>query len=175
MITVTSELTEPAESRPSEGALKINVDLSPMSAPDLSDAPATNYENVEIARMLERAVRESKCVDMESLCIESGIKCWQVNADLVVLNSEGNLIEACSYALTAGLAHFKRPDVTLSEQKELIIVSLMSALYIIFKQQLINRDLLFIQHSFDAKHPIPLTLLHYPFCVKFCFFGDKCV
>ena len=37
-----------------------------------------------------------------------------VRLDLHVLNHEGNLADACSVAGLAALAHFRRPDVTLT-------------------------------------------------------------
>ncbi|KAI1301283.1 Exosome complex component RRP45 [Halotydeus destructor] len=145
---VTCDIDEPMGSRPSEGMLKISVDLSPMAAPNLSDSRGALDESVEIVRLLERSIRESKAVDMESLCIVSGSKCWRVRIDLVALNSEGNLIECFSLAAISALAHFKRPDVSVTDEKVTV-------------------------HSFDEKHPLPLTLLHFPFCVRYCFFNSN--
>ena len=148
MVKITAEVTEPLNHRPAEGMLKISVDLSPMAAPNMSDTRSTLDENVELVRLLERSIRESKCVDMEGLCLEAGHKCWRLRADVIALNSEGNLIEACSIGLIAALAHFRRPDVSLTNEKLII-------------------------HSVDEKIPIPLTMLHFPFCVQICLFSAK--
>lgn len=104
---VTAEIVEPLGSRPSEGALKISVDLSPMASPYHSGRGSSLDESVEIVRLLERSVRDSKCIDMEGLCLISGEKCWQIRVDLIAFNNEGNLVEAFSIAMIASLAHFK--------------------------------------------------------------------
>jgi exosome complex component RRP45 len=144
---VTCELAEPMPSRPSEGMLKVSVDLSPMADPSFESRGLLD-ESVELVRLLERSIRESKCIDMEGLCLISGEKCWRIRVNVVALNNEGNLIETCSLASIAALAHFKRPDVTISNDKVKV-------------------------HTFEEKHPIPLTIHHLPICTKYCFFNDR--
>lgn len=107
MAKTSGEIVEPLASRPSEGTLKIAVDLSPMASPHLSSGGSSLDESVEIVRLLERSVRDSKCVDMEGLCLISGEKCWQIRVDLIAYNNEGNLVEAFSIAMISSLAHFK--------------------------------------------------------------------
>ena len=150
LATVTAEIAEPSITRASEGMLRISVDLSPMASPFFEVNRLTD-ESVEIARLLERSIREARSFDTESLCLISGKKAWALEANLVVFNTEGNVIECCSAALIAALSHFRRKDVTVTATEELII------------------------HEFDEKNPIPLTIFHYPFCTKFCFFGQEMV
>lgn len=150
LATVTAEIAEPKLTRASEGMLRISVDLSPMASPFFEVNRLTD-ESVEIARLLERSIREARSFDTESLCLISGKKAWALEANLVVFNTEGNVIECCSVALIAALSHFRRKDVTVTADEQLII------------------------HEFDEKNPIPLTIFHYPFCTKFCFFGQEIV
>lgn len=150
LATVTAEITEPKITRPSEGMLRISVDLSPMASP-FFEANRLTDESVEIARLLERSIREARSFDTESLCLISGKKAWSLEANLVVFNTEGNVIESCSVALITALAHFRRKDVTVSANEELTV------------------------HEYDEKPLIPLTIFHYPFCTKFCFFGKEVV
>lgn len=150
LATVTAEIAEPKITRPSEGLLRISVDLSPMASPFFEVNRLTD-ESVELSRMLERSIREARSFDTESLCLISGKKCWALEANLVVLNTEGNVVECCSVALITALSHFRRKDVTVTSNEELII------------------------HEFDEKNPIPLTIFHYPFCTKFCAFGNNLV
>lgn len=151
LATVTAEIAEPKVSRPSEGMLRISVDLSPMASP-FYETNRLMDESVEIARLLERSIREARSFDTESLCLISGKKVWALEANLVVFNTEGNVIECCSVALIAALSHFRRKDVTVTTGTEELII-----------------------HEFDEKNPIPLTIFHYPFCTKFCFFGPEIV
>lgn len=148
-MTVTAEIQNPKSSRPSEGSLKIMVDLSPMASPNYEVGGKNLEETVALVRVLERAIRDARCIDMEGLCLVPGKKCWALESSIVVYNADGNLIELSSIALVAALAHFRRPDVTVETDGKLKI------------------------HPFDEKCPIPLTLLHYPFCTKICFIDQK--
>ena len=63
--------------------------------------------------LYQRCLRESGCLDLESLCIVSESVVWKIRLDITVLNHEGNVAECASVAGLAALAHFRRPDVTL--------------------------------------------------------------
>lgn len=76
-----------------------------------------------ISRVVEKALRRSRAIDTEGLCIVSGEKVWQIRVDLMFLDHDGNLVDcACIAAITA-LLHFRRPDVTVSGE-DVTIVSL---------------------------------------------------
>jgi exosome complex component RRP45 len=76
----------------------------------------------ELCRLLERCVKESGSVDMESLCVRSGDRVWAVRVDVHVLDDDGALPDVASVAVCAALAHSRRPDVTVRDD-DLIIVS----------------------------------------------------
>lgn len=80
---VTCEITQPRATRPSEGILYVNVN----SGQDKRSAEHV----VLLTRNLERALKESRCVDLESLCIKAEEKVWRIRVDLNILNHEGNL------------------------------------------------------------------------------------
>ncbi|KAI0226826.1 Exosome complex component RRP45 [Lamellibrachia satsuma] len=105
MAQVSCEVTTPKQTRPNEGLLYVNVELSPMAAPHF-EAGRPSQQGVELSRCLERCLKESRCIDTESLCIMSGTKVWSIRVDVHVLNHEGNLIDACSMAAITALAHF---------------------------------------------------------------------
>lgn len=96
-------------------------------------------------RQLERCLRNSKCIDTESLCIISGEKVWQIRVDVHVLNHDGNLLDAASIAAIAALSHFRRPDASV-----------------------LGRDI--TVYSLEERDPIPLSIYHMPICVSFAFF-----
>lgn len=73
----------------------------------------TSALQIEIHQMLERCLRDSRCLDTESLCIVFGQKVWQIRVDVHVLNFDGNITDAASIAAIAALSHFRRPDVTV--------------------------------------------------------------
>lgn len=54
---------------------------------------------VLLTRNLERAFKESRCVDLESLCIKAEEKVWKLRVDINILNHEGNLIGMFRFVL----------------------------------------------------------------------------
>lgn len=144
-VQVSSEVAEPKQQRPTDGILFINVEMSPMTAPNIEVGRPTD-QCVEIQRILERTLKESRCLDLESLCIVSSKQVWQIRVDIHCLNNAGNLLDACSIAGIAALAHFRLPDVTIHGEEVTI-------------------------HSLTERDPIPLSLHHLPICSTFAFFG----
>ena len=70
---VSSEILKPKETRPNEGLLRINLELSPMAAQHFEPNKQSDY-SVELNRLLERNVKQSRCLDIEALCIRAGEK-----------------------------------------------------------------------------------------------------
>ena len=102
---------------------------------------------VQVNRLLERTLRESHCLDTESLCITAGLKVWSIRVDVHVLNHDGNIIDASGIAAIAAMAHFRRPDVTICGEEVTI-------------------------HTLEDRDPIPLSVHHMPICVSFAFFDQ---
>lgn len=59
----------PKSSRPSEGVLNINLELNPLAAPHF-EAGRNSELSVQLNRLLEKCLKDSKAVDLESLCIK---------------------------------------------------------------------------------------------------------
>lgn len=89
---VSCELGTPKASRPNEGTLYINVEMGPMAAPYLETGFPLSDMSIQVNRVLERTLRESRCVDLESLCIIAEEKVWNLRVDVSVLNHEGNVM-----------------------------------------------------------------------------------
>lgn len=62
-----------------------------MAAPHF-EANRISDLGVQVNRILERAFKDSRCIDLESLCITAEEKVWSLRVDLNVLNHEGNII-----------------------------------------------------------------------------------
>jgi exosome complex component RRP45 len=86
------EISVPKASRPNEGTIFINVEMGPMAAPHLEIGFPLTDSCIQINRILERTLRESRCVDLESLCIIAEEKVWNLRVDISVLNHEGNVM-----------------------------------------------------------------------------------
>lgn len=93
---------EPYSDRPNEGTIVTNAELAPMAAREYESGPPQEA-GVELARVVDRGIRESEAVDLEELCIEPGEKVLTLFMDAHVLNDDGNLIDAASLAAMAAL------------------------------------------------------------------------
>lgn len=105
---VSMMVGEPYPDSPNEGALMTGCELVPLASPTFEPGPPSE-EAVEIARVVDRGIRESKAIDMESLCIEEGEKVWIVMIDLHVLDYAGNLFDAGTLAAISALLNTKMP------------------------------------------------------------------
>ena len=57
---------------------------------------------IELARVVDRGIRESKAIDLKKLCIDPGKKVFMVFVDVYVLDHDGNLIDAAAMACPRG-------------------------------------------------------------------------
>ena len=73
LANVSCEVVRPRPQRPTEGELFFNVELSPMASPAF-EVGRSSPVATEVARMLERCLKDSRAVDTESLCIIAGEK-----------------------------------------------------------------------------------------------------
>ncbi|KAL1131791.1 hypothetical protein AAG570_011403 [Ranatra chinensis] len=112
-----------------------------------SEPSRQNTIPVHVNRFLEKLFKESKCLDLESLCIISEEQVWVVRVVVTVLNNDGGLTTCCSIAVLAALAHFKTPLVTL-EEGEVIV------------------------HSIRERQPTPLSINHFPVALTYAICND---
>ena len=91
-----------------EGTMTTGMDLLPLSSPNF-EYGAPSIEAVEIARVVDRGIRESRFIDFEKLCIKEGEKAWNINIDIVTINEDGNLIDAGALASVLALLTARLP------------------------------------------------------------------
>jgi len=108
---VKMDLGTPYPDTPDEGAMSVAAELLPLASPEFEPGPP-GEQAIELARVVDRAIRESKCIDFEKLCIESGKKVWMIFIDIDVLDDDGNLIDACGIAAISALLNAKMPKLT---------------------------------------------------------------
>lgn len=102
MAGVKLEVIKPYPDQPDQGSMMVNVELYPMSSPNFESGPP-DILAIELARITDRAIRESKTLDTKKLCIESGEKAWMVVIDVCTMNDAGNLFDAIYLAAMAAM------------------------------------------------------------------------
>ena len=95
-------LGEPYGDSPDKGVMMVTAELQPLASP-LFELGPPKEPAIELARVVDRGVRESEMIDTAKLCIEPGKKVYMVFADVYPLEYDGNLIDASSLAVTAAL------------------------------------------------------------------------
>jgi exosome complex component RRP42 len=91
---------EPFPDTPNSGVLTTNAELIPMAS-DTFEAGPPDQESIEVARVIDRGIREGHAVDMEKLVIEKGKEVWIMFVDVHVLDYDGNLFDAANIGAVA--------------------------------------------------------------------------
>ncbi|WP_414838271.1 exosome complex protein Rrp42 [Candidatus Nanosalina sp. VS9-1] len=109
VVGVSTEVEEPYDDRPESGTIVTNAELAPMADREFESGPPQE-DGVELARVVDRGIRESEAIDLQDLCIEPGEKVYTLFIDVHVLNNDGNLIDASSLAAMAALKSGYLPE-----------------------------------------------------------------
>ncbi|OLS22933.1 MAG: Exosome complex component Rrp42 [Candidatus Heimdallarchaeota archaeon LC_3] len=107
---VKAELGTPFSDTPNEGVLIVNIEMSPIASPYFESGPPSK-ESIELARVVDRAIREAKVLDTKKLCVIEGEKVWIIFIDIYILGDDGNLIDASCIGAMSALATTKFPKM----------------------------------------------------------------
>ncbi|MGD6851307.1 MAG: exosome complex protein Rrp42 [Candidatus Bathyarchaeia archaeon] len=114
LVGVKVETGEPFPDTPNDGVMTVNAELVPLASPNFEPGPP-DENSIELARVVDRGIRESHAINTEKLCIEPGKKVFVVFVDVYVLNHDGNLIDASAIAAMAALMNTKMPNYELKD------------------------------------------------------------
>ncbi|QKQ99909.1 exosome complex protein Rrp42 [Metallosphaera tengchongensis] len=101
---------EPYPDTPNQGNLVVNAELLPLAYETFEPGPP-DENAIELSRVVDRSLRDSKAIDLTSLVIDPGKKVWTVWVDISVLDYGGNVLDACTLAAVAALYDTKLPKV----------------------------------------------------------------
>jgi exosome complex component RRP42 len=110
LVGIKFEVGEPYPDIPEEGTMMVNAELLPMSNPKFESGPP-GIEAIELARVVDRGLRESKAIDTKKLCLKKGELVWTVIIDLVPINHAGNLLDAFALAALLALKDARFPEL----------------------------------------------------------------
>ncbi len=114
LVGVKVETGEPFPDTPNEGVMTVNAELVPLASPNFEPGPP-DENSIELARVVDRGIRESHAIDTGKLCIEPGKKVFVVFVDIYVLNHDGNLIDCSALAAMAALMNTKMPNYEIKD------------------------------------------------------------
>jgi exosome complex component RRP42 len=108
IVGIKMEMGTPYPDNPDEGTIIVSAEMLPLSSPDFESGPPSE-DSIELARVVDRAIRESGALDLKKLCVEEGEKVWLVLIDIYTINDGGNLQDAATLAALAALKDAKIP------------------------------------------------------------------
>jgi len=109
------DIGEPYPDSPDSGVMTTAAELIPMASPDFEAGPPRE-DAIELARVVDRGIRESEIIEVDKLCIEPGEKVWIIFIDIHIIDYDGNLFDAASLASLAALMTAKIPIDRLDEK-----------------------------------------------------------
>ncbi|MAG16414.1 RNA-binding protein [Candidatus Woesearchaeota archaeon] len=105
---VKTAVEQPYPDSPEEGNLMVNAELLPLSNSRFEPGPPSE-EAIEVARIIDRGIREANTIDRNKLCLTPKEEVWSVMIDVLTINAHGNLIDASAFASIVALLNAKLP------------------------------------------------------------------
>lgn len=150
VVKVSSEIIKPFEDRPNEGLLMINNELSSMANIGF-DNDRNNIMETLNNRIIEKSIRKSNAIDLESLCIINGKKVWLIRVDVNILNYDGNLVDSSIFGTMITLLNYKLSSYEIvNDVEQLQVIKL---------------------YNLSERPPMSLSILHIPVSVTILFFN----
>lgn len=107
---VKMAIEKPYNDSADQGGIMVNAELLPLSSSKYESGPP-GIEAIELARVIDRGIRESKALDLKKLCIVPGEKAWFVTIDIITVNDAGNLFDVAGIAAFVALRTARFPVV----------------------------------------------------------------
>ena len=118
LVGVKLDVGTPFPDTPDEGVMIVNAELIPLANPEFEPGPP-RAPAVELARVVDRGIRESHCIDFPKLCITPKEKVWMVFIDVYPINDAGNLFDAAALGAIIALKNAVMPKYDAKEEKVL--------------------------------------------------------
>jgi len=116
MVGVKMDIGTPYPDSPDKGNLMVTAELLPLSSERFENGPP-KFPAIELGRIIDRCIRESKFVNFSKLCIKEGEKVWTVFVDIYSINDDGNLLDAAGIGAVAALKLAKIPHYDEKTEK----------------------------------------------------------
>ncbi|MCS7109868.1 MAG: exosome complex protein Rrp42 [Candidatus Caldarchaeum sp.] len=102
------EVGSPFPDRPNEGVFTVNAELLPLASKSFEPGPP-DERAIELSRIVDRVIRESKAIELDKLSIIAGQKVYMIYIDCYVLDYDGNYFDAAVLSAVSALASMTLP------------------------------------------------------------------
>uniref|UniRef100_A0A8C5GT52 Exosome complex component RRP43 n=1 Tax=Gouania willdenowi TaxID=441366 RepID=A0A8C5GT52_GOUWI len=112
---IKAELANPTVESPDKGYIVPNVDLPPLCSSRFRSGPPSEQAQAA-SQFMADIIESSEVIRAEDLCIDRGKLCWVLYCDMMCLDYDGNILDACIIALMAALKNTQLPEVTINKE-----------------------------------------------------------
>nr|CAH0100483.1 unnamed protein product [Daphnia galeata] len=117
---IKAELVAPERDEPQKGLIIPNVTLPSLCSSHIKSGPPG--ETAQAAtQFIAELVNNNIIMDLETLCIKNSKWSWVLYCDLLCINLDGSLLDACVMALVAALKNLSLPVVSYDEEMDKLI------------------------------------------------------
>lgn len=109
IVGIKLQKAEPFSDSPNMGIIMTGMEMNPVASPDFEPGPPRENA-IEMSRIVDRGIRESKAIDLEKLCIREGELVWMIFIDVSVINDAGNILDASIIGSLAALMTTTVPE-----------------------------------------------------------------
>jgi len=108
-----------------KGILICTAEILPLADPHVEPGPPTE-EVIELARVVDRGIRETEMIDLHQLVLIENKSVIGIFIDSSVIDADGNLFDACSYASVAGVLSCTVPKYEIKEEAPVLVEGVTS-------------------------------------------------
>ncbi|KAM9846306.1 exosome complex component RRP43 [Aulostomus maculatus] len=112
---IKAELANPTVEAPGKGFIVPNVDLPPLCSSRFRPGPPGEQAQAA-SQFMADVIESSEVIQTEDLCIDRGKLCWVLYCDIMCLDYDGNVLDACVIALLAALMNTQLPGVAINTE-----------------------------------------------------------
>jgi exosome complex component RRP42 len=108
-----------------KGILICTAEILPLADPNAEPGPP-NEEVIELARVVDRGIRETEMIDLHQLVLIENKSVIGLFIDSSVIDVDGNLFDACSYASVAAILTCTVPKYEIKDEAPVLVEGVTS-------------------------------------------------
>ena len=117
MCGVKYDVGRPYSDHPDQGVCTVMAEFVPIASP-LFEPGRPGEDAIQLARVVDRGIRHTDCLDYNKLCIEVGKFVYVIFVDNYMMDHYGNLTDTAALAAITALLSAKLPCGKLNEDGE---------------------------------------------------------
>ncbi len=108
-----------------KGILICTAEILPLADPHVEPGPPSE-DVIELARVVDRGIRETEMIDLHQLVLIENKSVVGIFIDSSVIDSDGNLFDACSYASVSAVLSSTIPKYDIKDEAPVLVEGVTS-------------------------------------------------